>query len=69
MSQGGESLSFRIDRECSHAGQTGVLGVMEQNGEVRLQVCVSTGLPLPTAVLWNEDSDESIEMTLVEYRR
>lgn len=69
MSRGGESLSFRIEDDCSHAGQHGVLGVMEQNGEVRLQSCVATGLPLPLAVLWVEDDDESIEMTLEEYRR
>ncbi len=69
MSQGDESLSFRIDRHCTHAGRRGVLGVMEQNGQVRLESCVDTDLPLPLAVAWREDDGDAVEMTLVEYHR
>lgn len=69
MSQGGESLSFRIEGDCTHAGQSGVLGVMEQNGELRLKACMATDLPLAAAVVWNEGDGESIEITLVDYER
>lgn len=69
MSQGGESFSFRIERECSYAGQQGLLAVIRQNEEVNLQACVATEVALPLAVMFREDADESLELKLVEYSR
>ena len=69
MSQGGESFSFRIERECSYAGQKGTLAVVRTNGEVHLQSCVSRRMALPLMVMLREDDGESIELKLVEYRR
>ncbi len=69
MSQGGESFSFRIERECSYAGQQGLLAVIRQNDEVHLQACVATDVALPLAVMFREDGDDRVELKLVEYSR
>ncbi len=66
MSQGGESFSFRIERECSYAGQEGLLAVIRQNDEVHLQACAARELALPLAVMFKDDGD-TIELKLVEY--
>ncbi len=69
MSQGGESFSFRIERECRYAGQRGTLAVVRTNGEAHLQACVSRRMALPLMVMLREDDRDGIEMKLVEYRR
>ncbi len=68
MRHGDESLSFRVESECSHAGQDGMLAVVKENDELRLRACVATDVVLPLAVTWRDNGD-TVDMTLVEYRQ
>jgi hypothetical protein len=67
-SSGGESLSIRVDRECTYAGQRGALIVMRENNQVRMESCVSPDVPLPLRML-TDDGDNQWEMTLVSFTR
>ena len=66
-SSGGESAEVRVESECHHAGQSGMLVVFRENGNPRLQSCLAPGVALPIRVLMTDD-DTQIELTLVEYR-
>lgn len=65
---GGESVSIRIESECSGAGQAGLLVVFRDNDVVRQESCLARDVALPLRVLLRPDDDDVIEMTLVEYR-
>jgi hypothetical protein len=64
----GETVSFRVEAECSYAGIQGLRGVWRQNQRARLEVCVSPQVALPLAVVFRDDNEEVYRMTLVEYR-
>lgn len=66
-SSGGESVSVRVESQCSHAGQGGLLIVVRTNNQVSMESCVSpaVALPLRTLVV---DEGERMEMRLTEFR-
>ncbi|GIW52978.1 MAG: hypothetical protein KatS3mg081_2333 [Gemmatimonadales bacterium] len=64
----GETVSFKVEAECSHAGVRGLRGVWRENQEVRVDMCVSPEVALPLAVLLRDEGGEVYRMTLVEYR-
>lgn len=69
FNQEGESASFKVESECSHAGVSGLRGVWRQDNVVRLDMCVSPNVALPLAVTMNDDDGKaSHQMTLVEFR-
>ena len=66
-SSGRTSMSFKVEAECQQAGVSGLNTVMRENGEMRMQSCVSPKVALPLAVT-TMDGKDRIEMLLVEYR-
>lgn len=69
FNQEGETASFKVEAECSHAGVTGLRGVWRKNNLVMMDMCVSPNVALPLAVTMNnEDGKSSSQLTLVEFR-
>jgi hypothetical protein len=69
FNQEGESTSFKVESECSHAGVTGLRGVWRKNNAVMMDMCVSPNVALPLAVAMNDDDGKlAQQMTLVEFR-
>ena len=66
-SQGGESMEIRVESQCQSAGQSGMLLVFRENGQVRTQSCLAPDVALPIVTSMHDD-DMVIELTLVEYR-
>ncbi len=64
---GGESWSVKVDRNCSQAGQDGVLIVVSENNRVLQESCVARDVALPLRVKLMDDGSVT-EMTLVSYR-
>lgn len=64
----GETVSFKVEADCSYAGVRGLRGVWRENHEVRAEICVSPEVALPLAVLLRDEGGEVYRMTLVEYR-
>lgn len=65
---GGESVSVQVERACEHAGKGGSLVVFRENQEVRSEACLAPGVPLPLRMLFREDDQSVVEMTLTSYR-
>jgi len=65
----GESVSFRVNGACTHAGQAGRRVEVRHNNEVRLKACLAPDIRLPLAVFWSEEGDDPIEIELVGYQR
>lgn len=65
--QGGESMSFKVESTCSHAGVSGKKVVWREGGEVRSECCISQDVALPLAVLFRDDDGEVFRLTLTEY--
>jgi hypothetical protein len=69
FNQEGETASFKVESECSHAGVTGLRGVWRKNNVVMMDMCVSPNVALPLAVTMNDDDGKtSQQMALVEFR-
>jgi hypothetical protein len=68
FTQNDESVSFKVESTCSHAGVSGLRGVWRSNNETRLDMCVSPNVALPLAVQMMGDDGETWQMTLVEFR-
>jgi hypothetical protein len=66
-SGGGESVAIQVERECSQAGQRGLLTVLRTNGEIQQESCVARDVALPLRTLMREDG-WVVELKLVEYR-
>ena len=66
-SSGGDQLSIKVQQQCSHAGQNGLLVVMQSNGETHQETCLAPEVALPLRMLMQDGNDRT-EMTLVEYR-
>jgi hypothetical protein len=66
-SSGGESAEIKVEQNCEHAGQAGLLVVFRANGEVLQESCLASAVALPLRVLLRSDDDVT-EMRLVEYR-
>jgi len=66
-SQDGETMEARVESQCQAAGQSGMLLVFRENGQVRTQSCLAPDIALPIMTSMHDD-DMSIELTLVEYR-
>lgn len=68
-SGGGESVSVKVERECRHGGQNGLLIVVRENDQVLQESCIAGDVALPLRVFFKDPDDEStLEMKLVEYR-
>jgi hypothetical protein len=69
-STGRESVSFKVEAECSYAGQDGKQVVWRQDGEIRVDTCISPSVPLPLAMyMKNEDGEVyRVEMKVYESR-
>lgn len=67
-SQGGESMSVRVESQCTHGGQGGLLVVFRENDQVRQESCLSPNVALPLRVLMVEERGDRVEMILTEYR-
>ena len=67
-SSGGETMEVRVESECHHAGQSGMMVVFRENGDPRMQSCLAPGVALPIRVVMNDDDGLQIDLTLVEYR-
>jgi len=69
FTQEGETASFKVESECSHAGVTGLRGVWRKDNAIMLDMCVSPSVALPLAVTMNdEDGKTSHQLKLVEFR-
>ena len=69
FNQEGESTSFKVESECSHAGVSGLRGVWRKNTVVMMDMCVSPQVALPLAVTMNDDDGKTAQqLTLVEFR-
>jgi hypothetical protein len=66
-SSGGDQLSIKVQQQCAHAGQNGLLVVMQSNGETHQETCLAPEVALPLRMLMQDGNDRT-EMTLVEYR-
>lgn len=67
-SSGGESVSVRVENQCSHAGQSGLLIVVRTNNRVSMESCVSPGVALPLRSLMADEDGERVEFVLAEFR-
>jgi hypothetical protein len=66
--QDGETVSVRVESQCTAAGQGGFLVVFRENAQVRQESCLSPAVALPLRVLLVQSDGDRIEMTLTEYR-
>jgi curli biogenesis system outer membrane secretion channel CsgG len=67
-SQGRESMSVRVESQCTYGGQGGLLVVFRVNDQVRQESCISPNVALPLRVLLVQENGDRVEMTLTEYR-
>jgi curli biogenesis system outer membrane secretion channel CsgG len=67
-SQGGESMSVRVESQCTYGGQGGLLVVFRENDQVRQESCISPNVALPLRALLVEHNGDRVEMILTEYR-
>jgi hypothetical protein len=67
-SHGGETVSVRVEAQCSAGGQGGVLVRIRQNDQVRQESCLSPTVALPLRTLMVSNDGDRIELTLTEYR-
>jgi curli biogenesis system outer membrane secretion channel CsgG len=67
--QNGETSSFKVESACSYSGVSGLRGVLRQNDQPILDMCVSPKVALPLAVTMSEAGGGSTTaMRLVEFR-
>lgn len=64
----GESTSVRVEQQCAHAGQGGLLIVLRRNNQVVSESCVSPTVAMPLRVLTADEGGDRVELTLTEYR-
>jgi curli biogenesis system outer membrane secretion channel CsgG len=67
-SQGRESMSVRVESQCTYGGQGGLLVVFRENDQVRQESCISPNVALPLRALLVERNGDRVEMFLTEYR-
>lgn len=67
--QNGKTSSFKVESTCQNAGVNGLRGVLRENQQVIIDMCVSPNVGLPLAVTMNdEDGRNGTTMKLVEFR-
>ncbi len=65
---GSETMSVRVDEQCSAGGQGGLLVRIRENGQVRQESCLSPTVALPLRNLMVSSDGDRLELTLTEYR-
>ncbi len=65
---GGETMSVRVEEQCSAGGQGGLLVRIRENNEVRQESCLSPTVALPLRNLMVSSDGDRLELTLTEYR-
>jgi curli biogenesis system outer membrane secretion channel CsgG len=67
--QNGKTSSFKVESTCQNAGVNGLRGVLRENQQVIIDMCVSPNVGLPLAVTMNDEEGHSgTTMKLVEFR-
>jgi curli biogenesis system outer membrane secretion channel CsgG len=67
--QNGKTSSFKVESTCQYAGVNGLRGVLRENQQVMVDMCVSPNVGLPLAVTMNDEEGRSgTTMKLVEFR-
>lgn len=64
----GETVSFKVESECSYAGVQGLKGVWREGAQSRWEICASPQVALPLAVILQAEGGELYQFILVEYR-
>ena len=67
-SNGGKSMSVKVESECKHGGVNGLMTVVRENNKQLQSSCLSPNVALPLQVVTNQDDGDGITMTLVEFR-
>jgi curli biogenesis system outer membrane secretion channel CsgG len=67
-SSGGNSMSVKVESQCQHAGVNGLMTVVRENNQQKSTSCLSPNVALPLEVVMNNDDDDVVQMTLVEFR-
>jgi hypothetical protein len=67
-SSGGESMSVRVEQQCAHGGQGGVLIVLRSNNRVASESCISPTVAMPLRTLAASEDNSRVELILTEYR-
>jgi hypothetical protein len=67
-SSGGQSTSVKVESECQFGGVKGLLTVVRENNQITQQSCLSPNVALPLQVIMNQENNDGIQMTLVEFR-
>jgi curli biogenesis system outer membrane secretion channel CsgG len=64
----GKTVEFKAESACSQAGVQGVRGVMRENGNVIMDMCVSPNVGLPLSETFNkDDGSANFTMTAIEF--
>ena len=64
----GESMSVRVEQQCAHGGQGGLLVVLRSNDRVASESCVSPTVALPLRSMMADRDNDRVELVLTEYR-
>jgi len=67
-SNGGRTVSVKVESQCQHAGVNGLMTVMRENEKQRSTSCLSPNVALPLEVVMSGDDNSGLQMTLVEFR-